>query len=34
MTQAGEEAQQDARRNQDALVDIATTEGSVWQPVL
>jgi len=33
-TQAGKEAQQDARRNQDALVNVAAAEGSVWQPVL
>jgi len=32
-TMASEEAQQDTRRDQDAVVDVATTERSVWQPV-
>jgi len=32
--QAGKEAQQDARGNQNAVVDAAAAEGSVWQPIL
>ena len=34
MMQAGKEAQQDTRRNQDVVVDAAAAEGPVWQPVL
>jgi len=33
-TQTGDEAQQDTRRYQDTLGNVATTEGPVWQPVL
>src|SRR6267142_2406669 len=33
-TQAGKETQQNARRNQDAVVDATVTERSVRQPVL
>jgi len=32
--QASQKAQQDTRRDQDAVVDAAATEGSVWQPLL
>src|SRR6266850_2608112 len=32
--QIGMETQQNTRRNQDAVVDAAAAEGSVWQPVL
>src|SRR6267142_917647 len=33
-TQTGKEAQQNTRRNQDAVVDAATAERPVWQPIL